>query len=167
MRCVRVKYSMKIRWCHHYYCHHHNCYDHVCLPHPHQCFCDIHAIARTYTLKSNSSKPSSGIHSRTVLHASCSVGCINFIALWLPAGFGHWEDQQETGELEEKEIRVFFFSSITFSVSFSWVSLVWLSLCNKEHNTVCTCTSSWPTRWSSSADIDFSNLSNYSDPLFL
>lgn len=97
-------------------------------------------------------------------------------ALWvastsLPSGFllglaiGRTSRRLESWR--RKRSGYFFFSSITFSVSFSWVSLVWLSLCNKEHNTVCTCTSSWPTRWSSSADIDFSNLSNYSDPLFL
>ena len=136
---------MKVRWCHHYYCHQHYYYHHTCPPHPHQYFCIISVTAQSYTLKSNLLKKQ-----RIVVYILCfpelssmllySRDCINFIALWLPVGFGQWKGQQETGE-QEKEVRVII-SSVIFSVSFSWVTLVWLGVCNKEYNTVCTCTSS-------------------------
>ena len=59
--------------------------------------------------------------------------------LWLPVGSGQWEGQQEIVG-QERGVRVIFLQ--LFSQSFSWDTLVWLGLRNKEHNTVSSCTSS-------------------------
>lgn len=146
-----VKYSMEVRSYHNCYYHRHCYYHHIYPPHP-QYFHIIGVSAGTTHSSEIDKYQLIVLHTLSCPELSstplCSMNCINFTALWLPAGFGRWEGQQETGGLEEEEVRDLFLQSLSQRLP---RGSLWCGLGSVPETSA--------PRWLSPADLGFSNLS--------